>query len=72
MKALEYFLSGRDLFVSTGTGSGKTECFLWPIISKCFGEAKNRPNAFKMKAVRGSVMGKELVITNMSADSFVW
>lgn len=32
--ALEYFLSGRDLFVSTGTGSGKTECFLWPIIAK--------------------------------------
>ena len=52
VKALEYYLSGRDLFVSTGTGSGKTECFLWPIIGKCFDEAKNRPNFFKMEAVR--------------------
>lgn len=50
--ALEYFLSGRDLFVSTGTGSGKTECFLWPIIAKCFGEAKKHPQDFKKEAVR--------------------
>jgi len=26
---------GRTTLVSTGTGSGKTECFLYPIISKC-------------------------------------
>lgn len=50
--ALEQFLLGRDLFVSTGTGSGKTECFLWPIIAKCFGEAKNSPSMFKQEAVR--------------------
>ena len=52
VKSLEYFLSGRDLFVSTGTGSGKTECFLWSIIAKCFDEAKNHPATFKMNAVR--------------------
>jgi len=52
VKALEYFLSGKDLFVSTGTGSGKTECFLWPIIAKCFDEAKNHPNIFQLNAVR--------------------
>ncbi|TCL62319.1 helicase-like protein [Hydrogenispora ethanolica] len=52
VKALEYFLSGRDLFISTGTGSGKTECFLWPIIAKCFDEAKNHPAGFKNEAVR--------------------
>jgi ATP-dependent helicase YprA (DUF1998 family) len=52
VKALEKFVSGRDLFVSTGTGSGKTECFLWPIIAKCFDEAKNHPMEFKMEAVR--------------------
>lgn len=52
VKALECFLSGWDLFVSTGTGSGKTECFLWPIIAKCFDEAKNRPDDFKKEAVR--------------------
>lgn len=50
--ALERFLAGRDLFVSTGTGSGKTECFLWPIIAKCFDEAKHRPLQFRQEAVR--------------------
>jgi ATP-dependent helicase YprA (DUF1998 family) len=50
--ALKYFLSGKDLFVSTGTGSGKTECFLWPIITKCFDEAKNHHKTFKLEAVR--------------------
>ncbi|MBS3948192.1 MAG: DEAD/DEAH box helicase [Dethiobacter sp.] len=52
VKALEHFLAGRDLFVSTGTGSGKTECFLWPIIAKCFNEAKNHPATFRNRAVR--------------------
>lgn len=52
VKALEYFLNGQDLFVSTGTGSGKTECFLWPIIAKCFDEAKNHPVNFEKEAVR--------------------
>jgi ATP-dependent helicase YprA (DUF1998 family) len=52
VKSLELFLLGRDLFVSTGTGSGKTECFLWPIITKCFDEAKNHPEIFKIEAVR--------------------
>lgn len=52
VQSLEHFLSGKDLFVSTGTGSGKTECFLWPIIAKCFDEAKNHPETFKVEAVR--------------------
>lgn len=52
VKALEYYLSGKDLFISTGTGSGKTECFLWPIIARCFDEAKNHPDIFEMEAVR--------------------
>lgn len=50
--ALESFLAGRDLFVSTGTGSGKTECFIWPIIAKSFDEAKNRSAQFQQEAVR--------------------
>lgn len=52
MFALERFLDARDLFISTGTGSGKTECFIWPIIAKCFEEAQNRPKHFEMEAVR--------------------
>ena len=27
--------SGHTTLISTGTGSGKTECFLYPIVSKC-------------------------------------
>ena len=50
--ALENYLSGKDLFVSTGTGSGKTECFLWPIIAKGIDEAIFRPESFKKNAVR--------------------
>ena len=52
VKALTSALNGKDLFVSTGTGSGKTECFLWPIISRAIEEALNRPDDFKLPAVR--------------------
>ena len=34
IQALEAATKGRDLFVATGTGSGKTECFLWPLLAK--------------------------------------
>ena len=50
--ALEQYLSGKDLFVSTGTGSGKTECFIWPILSKLIDEAIARPESFKKSGVR--------------------
>ena len=39
--ALIHFCEGNDVFVSTGTGSGKTECFMWPIVSKLVEEAAN-------------------------------
>ena len=39
IKALENAVAGKDLFVSTGTGSGKTECFMWPILAKLASEA---------------------------------
>lgn len=52
VEALENAMKGKDLFVSTGTGSGKTECFLWPIIARAIEEAINRPECFSMPAVR--------------------
>lgn len=52
VKALTSALKGNDLFVSTGTGSGKTECFLWPIIARAIEEAINRPENFKMPGIR--------------------
>ena len=34
-RAVRAVHAGQTTLVSTGTGSGKTECFLYPIISKC-------------------------------------
>lgn len=34
-EALRHIKNGKTTLISTGTGSGKTECFLYPIISKC-------------------------------------
>jgi len=34
-RAIRDIVAGRTTLVSTGTGSGKTECFLYPIISRC-------------------------------------
>ena len=34
-RALRAIAEGRTTLVSTGTGSGKTECFLYPIVSRC-------------------------------------
>ena len=34
-RAVRDIMAGRTTLVSTGTGSGKTECFLYPIISRC-------------------------------------
>ncbi len=33
--AIRAITEGRTTLVSTGTGSGKTECFLYPIVSQC-------------------------------------
>ena len=34
-RAIRAIGEGRTTLVSTGTGSGKTECFLYPVVSKC-------------------------------------
>jgi ATP-dependent helicase YprA (DUF1998 family) len=34
-EAIRSIASGKTTLISTGTGSGKTECFLYPVISKC-------------------------------------
>ena len=55
LDSLEKFLKGNDIFVSTGTGSGKTECFMWPIIAKLALEAKEN-KFWKKHAVRTIIM----------------
>ena len=49
--ALEAFWEGNDVLVSTGTGSGKTECFMWPMISRLAEEAERKPTAWEDRAV---------------------
>src|SRR6188768_747198 len=50
-------VDGRSLVVMTGTGSGKTECFLLPILGKLATEAKAKGTGFgETSAVRALVL----------------
>lgn len=55
-QALENAYVGKDLFVFTGTGSGKTECFMWPLIAKLMSEAKTKPTSWNIRGVRAIIM----------------
>lgn len=49
--------NGRNLMIMTGTGSGKTESFLLPILGKLAIEAREHPQAFQQHhAVRAMVL----------------
>lgn len=54
--ALETAVQGKDLFVATGTGSGKTECFMWPILAKLAQEAKEAPSSWTQRGIRVLIM----------------
>lgn len=56
MQALEAVENGKDLFVSTGTGSGKTECFMWPLLLKLAKEARNNTSSWEKRGVRVMIM----------------
>lgn len=56
VEALEKAWQGNDLFVSTGTGSGKTECFMWPLIAKLVHEALENKNWNQQRGVRAIIM----------------
>ncbi|CCV65553.1 Putative DEAD/DEAH box helicase [Paracholeplasma brassicae] len=56
VEALESFAEGKNLFVATGTGSGKTECFMWPIIYKLVYEAIHKKNTWEQRGVRTIVL----------------
>ena len=56
LEALEAFYHGRDLFVATGTGSGKTECFMWPMVSKLVLEQMHSPAAWEIRGVRAIML----------------
>jgi ATP-dependent helicase YprA (DUF1998 family) len=55
--ALEASLrDGKSLVVTTGTGSGKTEAFLLPIMAKLATEAERRPASFATPALRALLL----------------
>lgn len=53
---LSFLRDGKDVVVATGTGSGKTECFLVPIVGKLYSEALHRPARFAQPAVRALIL----------------
>lgn len=56
ISALEAATKGENLFISTGTGSGKTECFMWPLLAKMASEAKNSKESWAKRGVRTIIM----------------
>ncbi|TPG17173.1 DEAD/DEAH box helicase [Pedococcus bigeumensis] len=47
---------GKSLAITTGTGSGKTESFLLPMLAKLATEAAQRPASFQAPAVRALIL----------------
>ena len=56
LDAIEAFYRGNDLFVATGTGSGKTECFMWPMVSKLVSEQITSPSTWEIRGVRAIML----------------
>ncbi|MGX8796268.1 DEAD/DEAH box helicase [Fusibacter sp. JL298sf-3] len=56
VNALQSYLSGKDLFVSTGTGSGKTECFMWPMITKIADEMISDKSSWEQRGIRALLL----------------
>jgi Distinct helicase family with a unique C-terminal domain including a metal-binding cysteine cluster len=56
-EALESFLGqDQDLIVITGTGSGKTETFLLPVLIRSMQEAIERPTSFRLPGMRALLL----------------
>lgn len=57
-RSLEIILGheGRCVLATTGTGSGKTETFLLPILAKLAAEAAARPEQFSRRALRSIIL----------------
>jgi len=51
-----FFNERRDLIVSTGTGSGKTETFLLPILGSLIDEAETRRDSFRLPGLRALLL----------------
>lgn len=56
VESLENFYQGKDLLITTGTGSGKTECFLWPILTQIIREAHSSPQTWEIQGIRTLIL----------------
>lgn len=57
MEAIRAWARGADVVVSTGTGSGKTECFLWPIAAHLHKYAeRNKDNPGEHRGLKAIVL----------------
>ena len=54
--ALKAAVEGKNLIVATGTGSGKTECFMWPLMAKIAEEAFNSEDTWEKRGIRTIIM----------------
>lgn len=52
----EFLVNRRDIVVATGTGSGKTECFLVPMLGLLYDEAVRSPATFEQPGVRALIL----------------
>jgi ATP-dependent helicase YprA (DUF1998 family) len=57
---------GSGIVVTTGTGSGKTESFLLPVIARLADEANYRPSHFSQRAVRALLLYPMNALVNVS------
>lgn len=56
ISAVEEYYHGNNILVTTGTGSGKTECFLWPILTDLIYEARNNAVSWEQEGLRALVL----------------
>jgi hypothetical protein len=52
----EFLVERKDVVVATGTGSGKTECFLVPMLGSLYDEAVRSPETFTQPGVRALIL----------------
>ncbi|MCA0012899.1 DEAD/DEAH box helicase [Mesorhizobium sp. B292B1B] len=55
-QTLQGYFGGSDLIVATGTGSGKTESFLMPIVGQLVQEARDRPATASLAGCRALLL----------------
>lgn len=56
VEAIEKYYSGENILVTTGTGSGKTECFLWPILTDLIYESNYSKQTWEQEGIRALVL----------------